>query len=133
MRTPSVTESVGRKIKKVLAEHGFDQDSEVMLHNLNLTDMPKGDYLTKLVHRRAEYEAKDIDDNYYCFVCGKSFNHPDDFTAHYQEHLDDFMCGIPIKRTEDHIEKMVQDIHPLHREEAKELLSKHGVISEKKK
>lgn len=128
MKTPSITESVGRKIKRILVENGFDHDSEVMLHNLSLTDMPKNDYLTKLVHRRAEYEAKDIDENYYCYVCGQKFNHPDDFTQHYQQHLDDFMCGIPIKRTEEHIDLMVRDVHPAHRDEAKEILSKHGVL-----
>lgn len=131
MRTPSVTESVGRKIKKVLSEHGLPEDAEVMLHNLNLTDMPKGDYLTKLVHRRAEYEAQDIDENYYCFVCGQTFNHPDDFTKHYQEHLDDFMCGIPIERSEEHIDKMVQNIHPHHRDEAKKILLNNGTVQQK--
>jgi hypothetical protein len=105
------------------------EDSEIMLHNLNLTDMPKGDYLTKLVHRRAMYEAQDIDDNYYCFVCGKTFNHPDDFTSHYQEHLDDFMAGIPIERTDEHIEKMVQNIHPHHRKEAIEILKNTGTVT----
>lgn len=124
---PNIGESVKRKLAKVYHEAGFKMDDNVFLHNISMTDMPKDDFNTKVVHKRAMHEAKDIEENYYCYVCGLSFNHPDEFTLHYNEHLEDFLAGIPIKRTEEHIEKMVKNVHPIHQEEAKKIIRK-GVM-----
>lgn len=127
MDLKSIQKKVNLKVQQLLKDEGFEGDAEVMLHNLNMTGSPDDDFLTSVYLRRAEYEAKDLEENFLCFVCGKKYNNPDDFVNCFQSHIEDFMAGVPIKREPEHLDRMVENIHPSHREEAKKVLKKQGL------
>lgn len=127
MNLKTKMQRVTQKINKLMEDEGIEGDAQVMLQNLSMTGAPDDDFLTQVYLKRAEYEAKDLKENYLCFVCGKTYDHPDDFTACFQSHIEDFMAGIPIKREEEHLDRIVQNIHPSHREKAKEVLRKQGL------
>lgn len=120
----NISDSVKRKINRIVAEVAPDEDIDHFLDKISMTDLPKDDYLTKVVLKRAAFEAQNIDDDFYCFVCGEKFNHPDEFIKHYQKHLEDFMAGMPIQKTDEHIELQIQNLHPKHREDARKFLKK---------
>lgn len=106
----SIQQKINKKVKAYLKSEGFEGDAEVTLQNLKMTDVPDDAFLTNVYLKKAEYEAKDDKENYRCFVCGKKYNHPDDFINCFQHHLEDFMAGIPIKRTPEQLDRIVQNV-----------------------
>ena len=48
----------------------------------------------------------------------------EEFMTHFQEHSTDSLAGIAPTMPEDHIDKMVANLHPSHREEVKAHLLK---------
>lgn len=127
MDLPSIQKKINRKLQSYLKSEGFEGDAEVTLQNLKMTDVPDDAFLTNVYLKKAEYEAKDDKENYRCFVCGKKYDHPDDFTNCFQSHLEDFMAGIPIKRTPEQLDRIVQNVPAGHRDQAKKVLKKHGL------
>lgn len=111
-----------KKVKKVLEQYGIGKDEDVFIHSLHTTNIPTDEHWTRVLHKRAEYEAKDMDCNYYCFICGKHHDVPETLTECLQEHFDCFSAGIPIDRTDEHIEKLLSNIHPRHRERSEKIL-----------
>lgn len=127
MDLPNIQKKINQKLQSYLADKGFEGDAEVMLHNLKMTDVPDDAFLTTVYLKKAEYEAKDIEENYRCFVCGKTYDHPDDIVSCIHGHLENFLAGVPIKVEPDHLERIVEKTHPAHRDEARKLLKKQGL------
>lgn len=127
MDLPNIQQKINKKLRSYLASKGFEGDAEVMLHNLKMTDVPDDAFLTNVYLKKAEYEARDMEENYLCFVCGKKYDHPDDIVACIQSHLENFLAGVPIKITDEHKDRILEKVHPAHREEAKKLLDKQGL------
>lgn len=111
------------KVRRIFQEHDLPQDPDKFIDKLALTDIPKDDHWTRVYHERAIYEARDIPENYYCFVCGKKYDHPDEFTECLNDHFVKFQAGIPIERTSEHIDLLVGNLHPNHRKEARDILT----------
>lgn len=101
-----------KKIEKSLADKGVGMDENVLIQQLNLTNIPNEEFLTQVYLRKAEYEAKDLPTNYKCFVCGWDYNDPDEWVEHFSEHLKDFMAGIPIQRDPEYVDQMLQKFPP---------------------
>lgn len=119
---PTLPKGVIQKINAILQPYDIKLGNGLGPNDLNMTDIPKDNYWTEVFHARAKYEAKDFDENYLCFVCGKKYDHPDELTACINQHMIDFNAGIPIKREPEHVERLLKNIHPSDKEEMRKKL-----------
>jgi len=119
------------RILSAMEELGVEMDENVFVQNISMTDVPKDDFQTKVILQRALYEGADEEEDYYCFVCGEKFDDADEFLTHYQGHLDNFMANVPIYKTPDYIEKVVETMPPDQREATREALERHNKEAKK--
>ena len=101
MKLPSAIE---KRIAQLLIDGGVDKDANVVMNHLNLTNAPPDMYLTEAALRRAAHEAKDIDADYYCYMCGKHHDDADSFIECMHGHILDFYAGIPVTMEDHHLE-----------------------------
>lgn len=110
-----ITEEVTRRIQKVLQEAGISGDEHILIEQFKLSDMPQDAYLTEVALIRAEHEGKKMGCKYYCYVCGKKHEEPDDLIKCIEEHIKQFMSGVPIPTTKEHLEYKKETIrNPLN-------------------
>jgi len=110
------------KIKELLSKEGINPPDESLLHSIALTNVPPDSFLTKVYVHRAENEATNLECSHKCWACGEEHNSAEDFIKHFGEHLVEFMSGTPPKLSEEQINERVKNLHPDHREEAKQVL-----------
>jgi hypothetical protein len=104
-------EMVTNRIKKVLSEAGISGDEHIVVEQFKLSDMPQDAYLTEATLMRAEFEAQDLDCDYLCYICGKEYNDPDELILCFQEHVKQFMAGVPIPTTKEYLEKKKEQLN----------------------
>lgn len=122
----SIPKSVEARINSLLKDYGVKIGDGAVLHNLSLTDIPKDAYWTDVFHQRAKYEAKDLDSEFLCFICGKEYDDVNELTACIDQHMKEFNAGIPIKRTDEHVERLLKNIHPKDHEKMRKILKGEG-------
>lgn len=96
-----------KKVEKSLRDKGIDMDENVLIQQLNLTNIPSDEFLTEVYLRKAKYEAKDLPTKYKCFVCGWDYDDQEEWIKHFQEHLRDFLAGIPTQRDPEYVDQML--------------------------
>jgi len=101
-----INDVVTKRIQKVLAEAGISGDEHVLIEQFKLSDMPEDAYLTEVALMRAEAEAEGMDCKYYCYGCGKKYDDPEEFIKCFQEHIKQFLGGLPIPTTKEHNERL---------------------------
>lgn len=105
-----------KKVEKSLAEKGIGLDENVLVQQLNLTNIPNEEFLTEVYLRKAKHEARELPTKFKCFVCGWDYDDQEEWISHFQEHLMDFMAGIPIKRDPEYVDQLLEKFPPHLRE-----------------
>lgn len=120
MKIPAAVE---RRIAELLHDAGINADEQVILNHLNMTNAPPDAYLTEAALRRAEHEAKHIDEKYYCYMCGKKYDKAEDFVACMHDHILDFFAAKPPVMEPEHMEKVIANTPEHMRDHIRDVLT----------
>lgn len=107
---PNLQKKVLDKILKVFTDEGIEPSEEVFTEAFRLTEIPDDKHLTNLAIRRAELEAKDMEEDYFCFMCGRKYNDVNELLKCMQSHVDDFVIGIPIDMVDGEMQKRIKTL-----------------------
>ena len=119
MKLPSAIE---KRIVELLVDGGMDKDSNVIMNHMNLSNAPPDLYLTESALLRAKHEAKDIDAEYYCYMCGTHHDTAEDFINCMHQHIIGFYAAIPPSMTDEHMEKVLSNTPKHMRDNLKTVL-----------
>lgn len=97
--------NVKDKLETLIAQTGIAYDENVVMSNLVITGVPQDDFITSSFVRRAKAIASDIPETYRCEACGRKYNDRNEFVACMQDHIKDFMAGLPIDILPEYVEE----------------------------
>lgn len=107
-----IPNEIRKKIENLLGQTGVIGDEQIVMQNISMTGVPQDDFLTEVYIRRAKLEAESLPENYRCFGCGKTYDDQNEFLACMQDHVKDFMAGIPIERLPEFEKEKLDQLPP---------------------
>lgn len=104
--------SIKDKIESLIGQSGIAMDEAVVFQNLRITGMPQDDFITTSMVRRAKEEAKELPENYRCFACGRVYMDRNELVACMEDHVKDYMAGIPLDILPEYEEQQMASLTP---------------------
>lgn len=109
------------KLESLVSQSGIAYDEDVVYNNVALTGMPQDDFITSSFVRRAKKEAEGLPEKYRCFGCGRRYDTREEFIACMQDHVKDFMAGIPIDVLPEYEDEQLKSLTPEMRKNFEEM------------
>lgn len=107
-----IPNDVRKKIENLIGQAGVFDGEQVIWQNISMTGMPQDDFMTDVYTRRAKAEAEHLPNKYRCFACGRVYDSQNEFISCMQDHLKDFMAGIPIEVLPEFEEEQLAKLPP---------------------
>jgi hypothetical protein len=129
------------RVVKEFQHKGIRADETNINSNLRMTNIPPDHVMQEANRRNAHFLAKDKPCKLYCPMCGKHHDDVEDdqgnlITAEEslknctQEHVLNFLGGVPEPKTEEHIEFISDKMHPALANMTKHILRKQNKAHE---
>ena len=117
-------------IMKDLKEKGeVDHDTLARMAShltTKISMIPDAHTLTKSYLRRCEWEAREDEEKYRCFICDKKYNTELDMAKHLETHMLDYLGGVPMKISQARLEKMLDGLPEQYHNKIKKMFRVRG-------